>query len=184
MHGRLCRRLRRPPASSFMLKHLRLAFRFAFVPRLRERLAFLFRPFASPINSLVCLPRFVLVAPIGLADGMLSENSKLKFIGSVLDLQINKQRPQCQSIDANANAKAQCNRTCEAAAPLESCSSPAGSSPALLAVLLLLSVGDAVEETGAEAVEETGAEAVEETEAEAVLLLLDCAGAHVPLTKE
>ena len=35
MHGRLCRRLRRPPAFSFMLKHSRLAFLFAFVPRLR-----------------------------------------------------------------------------------------------------------------------------------------------------
>ena len=50
--------------------------------------------------------------------------------------------------------------------------------------MLLLLIGDAVLLLSvAEAVEETEAEAVEETEAEAVLLL-DCAGAHVPLTKE
>ena len=93
---------------------------------------------------------------------------------------------QCQSTNAHANAKAQWPAACGAAAPLES-----SSSPALLAALLelslavlLLSVGDAVEETGAEAVEETGAEAVEETDADAVLLLLlESAGRHSPSTK-
>jgi hypothetical protein len=96
---------------------------------------------------------------------------------------------QCQSTNAKANAKAQCARACGAAAPMES--SDAGPSAALLAPpsvwalpVLLLLIGDAVLLLSvAEAVEETEAEAVEETEAEAVLLL-DCAGAHVPLTKE
>jgi len=123
----------------------------------------------------------------------------------VLAVQINKAsmpKHQCQSINANANVKAQCHRTCEAAAlPMESSAAgPRGAlAPSLefaavllLLLLLLLSVADAVlEETGAEAVEETEAEAVEETEAEAVLLnaaavllLLDCgAGGQVPLIK-
>jgi hypothetical protein len=51
-------------------------------------------------------------------------------------------------------------------------------------LLLLLSVTEAVlEETGAEAVEETEAEAVL-LNAAAVLLLLGCAGEHLPLTKK
>ena len=122
----------------------------------------------------------------------------------MLAVQINKAsmpKHQCQSINANANVKAQCHRTCEAAAlPMESSAAgPRGAlapslefAAVLLLLLLLLSVADAVlEETGAEAVEETEAEAVEETEAEAVLLnaaavllLLDCgAGGQVPLIK-
>ena len=94
-------------------------------------------------------------------------------------------KPQCQSTNAHANAKAQWPAACGAAAPMESSAAgPRGAlAPAppsvlvpVLLLLLLLSV--------AEAVEETEAEAVEETEAEAVLLLLDCcARGQVPLTK-
>ena len=84
-------------------------------------------------------------------------------------------KPQCQSINAKANANAQWPAAWGAAAPTEASDvgprgalAPARSSvlvPVLL--LLLLSV----------------AEAVEETEAEAVLLLDCCAVGHVPLTK-
>jgi len=93
-------------------------------------------------------------------------------------------KPQCQSTNAHASAKAQWPAACGAAAPMESSAAgPRGAlapaPPSVLVpvlLLLLLSV--------AEAVEETEAEAVEETEAEAVLLLLDCcARGQVPLTK-